>query len=178
MRLDGRVAVITGAGSGIGAASAMAMAREGARVIVVDVNEAGAKATVEQIEKAGGQALAVRADVTRAADNQMIVEKALAAWGRLDIFFANAGVPQAPEDVEQVDEAIFDREESAPGRVPDYRVDRRDPAPAWGASLRGVEGSRGDVDEEPGTRGRESRRPRCLHRAGGDRDSDAAHLHG
>ncbi len=109
MRLDGKVAVVTGAGSGIGAASAAAMAKEGARVVVVDLNEASAKAIVEQIEKAGGQALAVRADVTRGADNQMVVEKALAAWGRLDVFFANAGVPQSPENVEDVDEAIFDR---------------------------------------------------------------------
>ncbi len=109
MRLDGRVAVVTGAGSGIGAASALAMAKEGARVVVVDLNEASAKSTVEQIEKAGGQAVAVRADVTRAADNQMIVEKAVATWGRLDVFFANAGLPQSPQNVEEVDETIFDR---------------------------------------------------------------------
>ena len=109
MRLQGRVAVVTGAGSGIGAASALAMATEGARVVVVDVNEASAKTTVEQIEKAGGQALALRADVTRAADNRMVVEKAQALWGQLDIFFANAGVPQSPQDVEDVDEALFDR---------------------------------------------------------------------
>jgi 3-oxoacyl-[acyl-carrier protein] reductase len=109
MRLDGRVAVVTGAGSGIGAASALAMAKEGARVVVVDLNEASAESTVEQIEKAGGQAVAVRADVTRAADNQMIVEKAIATWGRLDVFFANAGLPQSPQNVEEVDETIFDR---------------------------------------------------------------------
>ncbi|HXG15738.1 MAG TPA: SDR family oxidoreductase [Calidithermus sp.] len=109
MKLEDRVAIVTGAASGIGAASALAMAAEGARVVVADINEAGAKATVERIERAGGRALAVACDVTRAADNQAVVERALAAFGRLDIFFANAGVPQWKQDVEAVDEATFDR---------------------------------------------------------------------
>jgi 3-oxoacyl-[acyl-carrier protein] reductase len=109
MRLKDRVAIVTGAGSGIGAASAMAMAREGARVLVVDINDAGVKKTVEQIEKAGGQAAGARADVTRAADNQSIVEQAVARWGRLDVFFANAGVPQWKSDIEDVDEKTFDQ---------------------------------------------------------------------
>jgi 3-oxoacyl-[acyl-carrier protein] reductase len=109
MRLTDRVAIVTGGASGIGAASALAMAREGARVLVVDLNEAGARKTVEQIEKAGGQAAAARADVTRAADNQAIVEQAVARWGRLDVFYANAGVPQWKTDVEDVDEKVFDQ---------------------------------------------------------------------
>ena len=109
MRLNGRVAVITGGGSGIGAATAIAMAREGARVVVADIDEGGAKAVVEQIEKAGGQALAVRADVTKAADNQAMVEKAVATWGTLDIFVANAGVPQLPTPIEEQAETVFDR---------------------------------------------------------------------
>jgi 3-oxoacyl-[acyl-carrier protein] reductase len=109
MRLKDRVAIVTGGASGIGAASALAMAREGARVLIVDVNEAGAKAIVEQVEKAGGQAAAARADVTRAADNQAIVEQAMARWGRVDVFYANAGVPQWKTDVEDVEEAVFDR---------------------------------------------------------------------
>lgn len=109
MRLDGKVAVITGAGSGIGAAAALAMAREGARVVVADVNEMAAKAVVERIEKAGGRALTVRADVTRGADNQAMVEKAVATWGGLDIFLANAGVPQFPAAIEAQDEAVFDK---------------------------------------------------------------------
>jgi 3-oxoacyl-[acyl-carrier protein] reductase len=109
MRLKDRVAIVTGAASGIGAASALAMAREGARVLVVDLNEAGAKAVVEQIEQGGGQAAAARADVTRASDNQAVVEQALARWGRLDVFFANAGVPQWKTDIEEVDEKVFDQ---------------------------------------------------------------------
>jgi 3-oxoacyl-[acyl-carrier protein] reductase len=108
MRLKDRVAIVTGAGSGIGAASAIAMAHEGARVLVVDLNESAAKKTVEQIEKAGGQAAGARADVSRAADNQSVVEQALTRWGRLDVFFANAGVPQWKTDIEEVDEKTFD----------------------------------------------------------------------
>ena len=109
MRLKDRVAIVTGAGSGIGAASAAAMAREGARVLVVDVNEPAIKKTVELIEKAGGQAMGARADVTLAADNQSVVEQAVSRWGRLDIFFANAGVPQWKTDIEEVDEKTFDQ---------------------------------------------------------------------
>lgn len=108
MKLAERVAIITGAASGIGAATALAMAAEGARVVVADVNEAGAKATVERIEKAGGRAMAVAADVTRAADNQALVERTLAAFGRVDVFHANAGVPQWKADLEDVDETVFD----------------------------------------------------------------------
>jgi 3-oxoacyl-[acyl-carrier protein] reductase len=109
MRLVDRVAVVTGAGSGIGAAAAAAMAREGARVIVADLDETGAKATVAAIENAGGHALAITADVTRGADNQAMVELALATWGRLDIFYANAGVPQAQGSIANLDEALIDR---------------------------------------------------------------------
>ena len=109
MKLRDKVAIVTGGGSGIGAASALAMAAEGARVLVADVNEAAAKAIVERIEHAGGQAVAMGCDVTRSADNQAAVERAVAVWGRLDVFFANAGVPQWKTDIEDVDEAVFDR---------------------------------------------------------------------
>jgi 3-oxoacyl-[acyl-carrier protein] reductase len=101
--------VVTGAGSGIGRATAVMFAREGARVAVVDLEEATAKATAEEIERAGGQALAIRADVSKAADNEAVVGQTLARWGRLDVFFANAGVPQFPTPIEDVEEATFDR---------------------------------------------------------------------
>jgi len=109
MKLMDRIAVVTGAGSGIGRATALMFAREGARVAVVDLEEATAKATAEEIERAGGQALAVRADVSKAADNEAVVGQTVARWGRLDVFFANAGVPQFPTPIEDVEEATFDR---------------------------------------------------------------------
>ena len=79
MKLKDKVAVVTGGGSGIGAASAIAMAAEGARVLVVDLNETGAKTTVAVIERERGTALAVAADVTRAADNQAH-DRSVQAW--------------------------------------------------------------------------------------------------
>jgi len=109
MKLMDRTAVVTGAGSGIGRATAVMFAREGARVAVVDLEEATAKATAEEIERAGGQALAIRADVSKAADNEAVVGQTVARWGRLDVFFANAGVPQFPTPIEDVEEATFDR---------------------------------------------------------------------
>lgn len=109
MRLNDKVAVVTGAGSGIGAATALAMAAEGARVVAADINEAGVKRTVERIEKEGGRAIAAAADVTRAADNQALVERAQAVFGGLDVFFANAGAPQWKSDIEEVDEKVFDQ---------------------------------------------------------------------
>jgi 3-oxoacyl-[acyl-carrier protein] reductase len=109
MKLENRVALVTGAGSGIGRASALAFAAEGARVAVVDLDESAATATAEQIEKTGAQALAIRADVSKAADNRSAVGQTVARWGRLDVFFANAGVPQFPTPVEDVEESTLDR---------------------------------------------------------------------
>jgi 3-oxoacyl-[acyl-carrier protein] reductase len=109
MRLDGKVALITGAGSGIGRASALRFAGEGARVAVLDLDGTRAKEVAAAIEAAGGQALALAGDVIRAADNQAAVREAVGRWGRLDVLFANAGVPQWPTRVEDVDEATFDR---------------------------------------------------------------------
>ena len=136
MKLKDKVALVTGAGSGIGRATALLFAREGARVAVVDVREEAAKATAQEIERAGGQALALRADVSRAADNQAAVEQTVARWGRLDIFYANAGVPQRPTPVEDVDEATFDRIMAVNVKAPYFLTAAL--VPAMAANGRGV----------------------------------------
>lgn len=106
--LDGKVALVTGAGSGIGRASAVAMAREGARVVIADLGpEAGAE-TVGLIMAAGGQAAFVRTDVTRAADVQAAVAFAVATFGRLDIAHNNAGVLAGAPLLEDGAEAALD----------------------------------------------------------------------
>jgi NAD(P)-dependent dehydrogenase (short-subunit alcohol dehydrogenase family) len=90
--LDGKVALVTGAGSGIGQASAMAFARAGARVVVSDINADGGEATVRCIKDAGGEATFIRADVTQAADVVALVAATVQAYGRLDCAHNNAGI--------------------------------------------------------------------------------------
>ena len=94
-RLNGKVALVTGAASGIGRASALAFAREGARVIVADLNVSGGDETVSQIEQAAGQALFVRADVTKTTDVVAMIECAIQSYGQLDCAFNNAGIEGA-----------------------------------------------------------------------------------
>lgn len=90
--VDGKAALVTGGGSGIGRASAIALAREGARVAVADFDAASAHDTVGMINAAGGQAIALSGDVTSEAAVEAMVQGAVAAYGRLDCAFNNAGV--------------------------------------------------------------------------------------
>ena len=93
---DGRVALVTGAGSGIGRASALTFAREGAKVVVADLDGAGAKATAERIEAGGGQALALQVDVTNEAQVADMIRRTVDRFGRLDAAHNNAGISHRP----------------------------------------------------------------------------------
>jgi NAD(P)-dependent dehydrogenase (short-subunit alcohol dehydrogenase family) len=92
MKLQDKVALITGGNSGIGRATAMLFAQEGARVIIAARNEARGKETVADIAQAGGQVLFVPCDVRKAVDCQRVVAGTVGAFGRLDILFNNAGI--------------------------------------------------------------------------------------
>lgn len=88
----GKVALVTGGGSGIGRQACLVFAREGARVVVCDVAVEGGQETVGQIEQAGGQATFIRADVAQAAEVEALVAKTVEAYGRLDCAYNNAGI--------------------------------------------------------------------------------------
>jgi NAD(P)-dependent dehydrogenase (short-subunit alcohol dehydrogenase family) len=108
-RFAGRGILVTGAGSGIGRAAAQLFANEGGRVAVVDQDENEAQATVTSIRQAGGEALAIGADVSREADCRGMVERALAAYGRLHVAFNNAGIGASGFAVADEEEVTWSR---------------------------------------------------------------------
>jgi len=108
-RFQNKVAVITGAGSGMGRASALAFAAEGARVLVADVRREAAEDTTRLVRAAGGQAECICVDVSRRAEVESMVEAAVDQFGRLDILFNNAGLPMAFTPLAEVTDEQFER---------------------------------------------------------------------
>jgi NAD(P)-dependent dehydrogenase (short-subunit alcohol dehydrogenase family) len=110
MTFDGKVALVTGAGSGIGRASALAFARSGARVVVADVDADGGAETVRQIESAGaGEARFVQADVTNELHVEALIAECIQAFGRLDFAHNNAGIGAPPAALHETDRTSFER---------------------------------------------------------------------
>ena len=107
-RLEQRIGIVTGAGQGIGRAIALGLAREGAGVVIADVNEESANTVKNAIETAGGSALAIRADVSNENSVEAMVEKTLEAFQRVDILVNNAGIFPT-SSVEEMSEADWDR---------------------------------------------------------------------
>ncbi len=109
MRLQGKVALITGAGSGMGRAAAALFAREGAKVAAIDVNAASAGATAAAIKSAGGSAISLRADVSNSEDARAMVEETVRAFGGLDVLYNNAGIEGESGFTAELSEEAFDR---------------------------------------------------------------------
>jgi NAD(P)-dependent dehydrogenase (short-subunit alcohol dehydrogenase family) len=110
VRLQDKVAIITGAGSGMGRVAARMFAAEGARVVVAEFDPGAGQETVALVREAGGEATFVRTDVSVEADAKAMVDRAIEAYGRLDVLYNNAGImPEADHSVVDTDVATWDR---------------------------------------------------------------------
>ena len=109
MRLQDKVAIITGAGSGIGREAALIFAREGARVVVADMNDKGGEGTVHDVQAAGGDALFLHTNVSKAGDVENLVRTAEERYGKLDVIFNCAGIfPEEDGSVLDTPEEVWD----------------------------------------------------------------------
>lgn len=109
MRLQDRVALITGGSSGIGYQTALLFAREGAAVVVVDINDQAGRKTVQEIKDAGGQAVYAHADVAKAGDCENMIRVAEDTFGKLNIIFNNAGIMHSrDDDATSTEEDVWD----------------------------------------------------------------------
>ncbi len=111
MRLKGKVAIVTGGGAGMGRAVAKGFAREGARVVVAEINQANGEATVAEIQEAGGEGVFVQADVSHAARVEAMVAATVERYHQVDILYNNAAVQLHGEDARahELTEAVWDR---------------------------------------------------------------------
>jgi NAD(P)-dependent dehydrogenase (short-subunit alcohol dehydrogenase family) len=107
--LQGKVTLVTGGGSGIGRATSILLAKQGARVMIADYVPEGAERTVKLIKDAGGEASCIAADVSVTSQVQMMIDKTVAAYGRLDCAFNNAGIEGRMVDTAEYPEDVFDR---------------------------------------------------------------------
>lgn len=108
MKLEGRVALVTGAGAGIGRAAALALAREGASVGVLDYQTERADAVADEIEASRGKAIALNADVSKEQEVSAAIARLIDAYGRLDVLFANAGINGVWTPIDEMDVEDWD----------------------------------------------------------------------
>ena len=120
LSLKNKVALVTGAGSGMGLAAAQAFAAEGAAVALVDINESAVRTATEGLIAAAHKAIAIRCDVTDEAQVKAMVEQTVSAFGHLDVAFNNAGVQSLAIETADATSQEFDRMRSYAGRA-DHR---------------------------------------------------------
>jgi NAD(P)-dependent dehydrogenase (short-subunit alcohol dehydrogenase family) len=109
MRLAGKVAIVTGAGSGMGRSAALLFAREGATVVASDIDAARLEAVVAEAKAAGGEMIAVVGDIAKREDAEALVERAIEGFGKLDILVNNAGIMDMMEGVANFKDETFER---------------------------------------------------------------------
>ena len=109
MRLEGKVAVITGAGSGMGRAMANLFAAEGAKIVAAEWNEATLAEVVDEVKAAGGEIVGVQGNVADKADCEKIIDEAVAAFGKVDVLCNNAGVMDVNQGAAETDDAMWER---------------------------------------------------------------------